>query len=65
MNTLEVYFRDSHCARLMQKDNGDLQFQYLEAWLEHGRVTVSLTLPLKKEVYNNYETDQLCANLMP
>lgn len=65
MSTLEVYFRDSHCARLTQRANGDLQFQYLEAWLEHGRVPVSLTLPLNKAVYNHDKTAPFVANLLP
>jgi len=65
MSTLEVYFRDSHCARLTQKANGDLQFQYLDDWLEHGRVPVSLTLPLNKAIYDHAATAPFVANLLP
>jgi serine/threonine-protein kinase HipA len=65
MSTLDVYFRDTHCARLTEKANGLLEFQYLEAWLERGRVPVSLTLPLDKIIYDHEQTAPFVANLLP
>ena len=65
MSTLEVYFRDKHCARLMEGPDGRLQFQYLDSWLERGRVPVSLTLPLDSEIYPDDRTAPFVANLLP
>jgi serine/threonine-protein kinase HipA len=65
VSTLEVYFRDHHCARLTESTDGSLQFQYLDSWLEHGRVPVSLTLPLDSAVYSHEHTAPFVANLLP
>lgn len=65
MSTLDVYFRETHCARLTENANGHLQFQYLESWIEQGRVPVSLTLPLKKIIYEHEQTAPFVANLLP
>lgn len=65
MSTLEVYFRDAPCARLIQNTDGTLQFQYLDSWLEHGRVPVSLTLPLDKVIYSDKQVAPFVANLLP
>lgn len=65
MSTLEIYFRDSHCARLTQSPDGTLQFQYLDSWLKHGRVAVSLTLPLDQVIYSDKQVAPLVANLLP
>lgn len=53
MRTLDIYFRDTYCARLKQCTNGTLQFKYLDSWLEHGRVPASLTLPLGQVIYSD------------
>lgn len=65
MSTLEIYFRDAHCARLTQETNGNLQFQYLDSWLEQGKVPVSLTLPLDKAIYPHEQTTPFVVNLLP
>jgi serine/threonine-protein kinase HipA len=65
MSTLEVYFRDTHCARLTENANGTLQFQYLDSWLEHHRIPVSLTLPLDRATYSHEQIAPFVANLLP
>jgi len=65
MSTLEIYFRNTHCARLTENTDGTLQFQYLESWLEHGRVPVSLTLPLDQVIYAHEQVAPFVANLLP
>jgi len=42
-----------------------MQFQYLDSWLEHGRVPVSLTLPLDQVIYSNEKVVPFVANLLP
>ena len=65
MTTLNVYFRDTHCARLTQSTSGTLQFQYLESWLCRGAVPASLKLPLAEAVYGHEHTAPFVANLLP
>ena len=65
MSTLEIYFRNTHCARLTESTDGALQFQYLDSWLEHGRVPVSLTLPLDQVIYRDEQVVPFVANLLP
>ena len=65
MSTLEIYFRNTHCARLTESTDGTLQFQYLDSWLEHGRVPVSLTLPLDQVIYSDEQVVPFVANLLP
>lgn len=65
MNALNVYFRDTHCARLTQDASGRPRFQYLDSWLQQGKVPVSLTLPLGDEVYTADQVTPFIANLLP
>lgn len=65
MSTVEIYFRDVRCAQLTQDATGNLQFQYLDSWLEKGKVPVSLTLPLDKTIYPHEQTAPFVANLLP
>lgn len=65
MSMLEVYFRDSHCARLIETTNDRYQLQYLDSWLERGKVPVSLTLPIDKKIYEHEQVAPLVANLLP
>ena len=65
MSTLEVYYRDTQCAQLTADINGNLQFQYLDSWVEQGGVPVSLTLPLGQNIYGHEQTAPFVANLLP
>ncbi len=65
MSTLDVYFRDDHCACLSEDKNGKLKFQYLDSWVENARMPVSLTLPLSKTAYGNSQIAAFVANYLP
>ena len=65
MNVLQVWFRDEPCGDLIEHEQGRLGFRYLDAWLEQGRVPVSLTLPLAPGEYGHEQVAPLVANLLP
>jgi serine/threonine-protein kinase HipA len=65
MSTLEVYFRDAHCAQITEDTNGNLKFQYLDSWVEQGRIPISLTLPLDQTTYAHEQITPFVANLLP
>ena len=65
MTTLNVYFHNTHCARLTEGAGGALQFQYLDSWLESGRPPVSLRLPVEDVVYEHAEVAPFVAAFLP
>jgi serine/threonine-protein kinase HipA len=65
MITLNVYFHNSHCARLTEGADGALQFQYLESWLENERLPVSLRLAVEDVVYEHGEVAPFVASFLP
>ncbi len=65
MSTLKVYFHNTHCGQLTEDPGGALQFQYLESWLEKGRVPVSLRLPIEDITYQHAEVAPFVAAFLP
>jgi serine/threonine-protein kinase HipA len=65
MTALNVYFRDRQCGLLTEDSLGQLQFRYLEWWLEEARIPVSITLPLADTPYGNEQAAPFVANLLP
>ncbi len=65
MTALNVYFHNTHCARLTENAGGALQFRYLESWLECERLPVSLRLPVDDVVYEHGEVAPFVAALLP
>ncbi len=65
MTTLNVYFNNTHCARLTESANGSLEFQYLESWLAAGRSPVSLRLPVEEVVYEHVQVAPFVAAVLP
>lgn len=65
MSALKVYFHDTHCAQLTEGPGGALQFQYLDSWLEEGRVPVSLRLPVEDIAYQHAEVAPFVAAFLP
>ena len=62
---LNVYFNNTHCARLSEGTGGALQFQYLDSWLEEGATPVSLRLPLADVVYEHAQVAPFVAAFLP
>ena len=65
MTTLNVYFHNTHCARLTEGAGGALQFQYLDSWLESERPPVALGLPVEDVVYEHGEVAPFVAAFLP
>jgi HipA-like protein len=65
MTTLNVYFYNTHCARLSEGAGGALQFRYLESWLEAGQFPVSLRLPIEDVVYEHAQVAPFVAAFLP
>ena len=65
MNTLKVYFNNTHCAQLTEGPGGALEFRYLESWLEEGRAPVSLRLPIDDVVYEHADVAPFVATFLP
>lgn len=65
MTALNVYFHNTHCARLSEGAGGALRFQYLESWLEDEKVPVSLRLPIADVVYEHAQVAPFVAAFLP
>jgi len=48
--TLDVYLHEELVGHLIQDDDGQMSFEYLESWLaKPGAVALSQSLPLRKK----------------
>ena len=49
--TLDVYLHGELVGHLIQDDNGQMSFEYLESWLaKPGAAALSQSLPLRKDI---------------
>lgn len=65
MNTLEVYFRDEHCARLHEGPQGQLALRYLDSWIERKGTPVSVRLPVTDETFGHELIAPFVASFLP
>ncbi|WP_102794417.1 type II toxin-antitoxin system HipA family toxin [Bowmanella denitrificans] len=66
MNTLDVYM-NGYCVGYFGRDNaGAHSFRYEHSWIEQeGARPISLSLPLRREVYKGQEVINFFDNLLP
>ena len=65
MSTLNVCYRDVHCARLTEDAQGRLQLQYADAWVEAQGVPVSVRLPVRPEPFDHEQAAPFVASFLP
>jgi len=63
---LDVYFRDQKAGRLWLDEKRRFVFQYEAAWInKKGAISLSLNLPLRKEIYPDDLSRPFFSNLLP
>lgn len=65
MATLNVFFRQSPCARLTEGPGGVLEFQYLQSWIEKKALAVSTRLPIGPEPFGHERVAPFVASFLP
>jgi serine/threonine-protein kinase HipA len=64
--TLDVYLHDDHVGRLVQDDDGQMVFDYLETWMNKpGAAPLSQSLPFRKERFTRNECRGYFAGILP
>ena len=64
--TLNAYLHTDLAGHLTQDDDGDMTFQYAESWLQRpGAVSLSHSLPLRKERFRRKECRGFFAGILP
>lgn len=65
MNRLDVFLHSGRVGRLERLPGAELRFTYESAWVDRGRVPLSLALPLRVEPYEDWECRPFFAGLLP
>jgi serine/threonine-protein kinase HipA len=64
--TLDVYLHEELVGHLVQDDDGQMSFEYLESWLaKPGAATLSQSLPLRKERFPAKECRGFFGGILP
>src|ERR1700736_4969612 len=64
--TLDVYLHEEVAGHLVQDDDGQMSFEYLESWLaKSGAGAVSHSLPLRKERFAAKECRGFFGGILP
>ena len=64
--TLDVYLHGEPVGHLIQDDNGQMSFEYLESWLaKPGAAALSQSLPLRKERFPAKECRGFFGGILP
>jgi serine/threonine-protein kinase HipA len=64
--TLDVYLHDELVGHLIQDDDGQMAFEYVESWLNRPHSTpLSQSLPLRKERFTRKECRGFFAGVLP
>lgn len=63
---LDVYLKDTFVGNLIQDEQGQMVFDYAESWLnDQGAVSLSHSLPLRKERFTSKECRGFFAGILP
>lgn len=62
---LEVYLHGQLVGMLREKDNGNLQFRYTDAYIEENGPPLSLNMPVRSEAYPHRDCLAYFGNLLP
>jgi serine/threonine-protein kinase HipA len=65
VSTLNVYFRDTLCALLTESAGGELQFRYLDSWIEEGGFPICTRLPLEPHAFEHETVAPFVASFLP
>lgn len=66
MRRANVLYKNEVAAELIQNDNGDFLFTYLDAWFNNpSKPAVSLTLPKSRKVYASKTLFPFFYNMLP
>ncbi len=64
--TLDVYLHEELVGHLIQDDDGQMSFEYLESWLaKPGAAALSQSLPLRKERFPSKECRGFFGGILP
>jgi len=64
--TLDVYLHNEFVGHLIQDDDGQMVFDYVERWLQKpGATPLSQSLPLRKERFKRNECRGFFAGILP
>lgn len=64
--TLDVYLNNDLVGHLVQDDDGDMSFQYVENWLaKPGAISLSQSLPLRNERFRRRECRGFFGGILP
>jgi serine/threonine-protein kinase HipA len=64
--TLDVYLHEELVGHLVQDDDGQMSFEYLESWLaKPGAAALSQSLPLRKERFPAKECRGFFGGILP
>lgn len=65
MNALDVYLHDRRAGLLERLENARLRFSYDRAWLAEAAASISLSLPLSEEPYEDPDCRPFFSGLLP